>query len=144
MLMDTGVFDSFISWCKKNDMIIKPTRTGFKIKFFQISFNITKNGEKYEIDENSSIWQNYRSRYFIPGIRVNKNKVEKLCKNFKWDEYKSARLFFNKHSNTWGLYGVCMKDREIIFRKICSLGKNALINAFGTDWEEKYWEEIYQ
>lgn len=125
-------------------MIVKPVKAGFKIKFFQVSFEILKNEDGYEIDENSSLWKNYREKYFIPGIRINKNKVEKLFKNFRWDAYKSARLFFNEHSNTWGLYGVCMQNREVIFRKICTINKNNLIGVFGPDWEEKYWEEIYQ
>lgn len=144
MQITTEVFNCLISWCKKNDMIVKTIKSGFRIKFFQVTFDIFKNENGYEIDENSSLWENYRKRFFIPGIRISKVKVEKLYKGFKWDVYKIARLFFNEHSKTWGLYGVCMNDKTIVFRKICSLNKNVLIMAFGPDWEEKYWEEIFK
>ena len=144
MLLSSSVFENFIKWCEKNDISVKQKKNVLKIKVFDVSFDLIKTKEGYEIDENSTIWINYKNNYFLPGIQLRKNKVEKLFPNFPWCKYKFARLFYNEHSNTWGLYGVCMKDREIVFRKICTLGKNALINAFGTDWEEKYWEEIYQ
>jgi hypothetical protein len=125
-------------------MFVKTTKHGFKVRFFQVNYTILRNEKGFEIDENSPLWKNYRERFFIPGIRITKIKTEKLYKDFKWDVYKIARLFFNEHSNTWGLYGVCMKDKELIFRKICSIRKDQLIRAFGPDWEEKYWEEIFK
>ena len=125
-------------------MIVKTIKSGFRIKFFQVTFDIIKNENGYEIDENSSIWQNYKSKYFIPGMRVNKTKTEKLCPNFNWAEYKFARLFFNEDAKNWALYGVCMKNREVLFIKIKMLSKVLLIHTFGHDWEEKYWEEVYE
>ncbi len=125
-------------------MIVKESSKGIKIKVFDVSFNVVKTNGGYEIDENSTIWVNYKSNYFIPGIQLRKNKVEKLFPDFPWKKYKFARLFFNEHSNTWGLYGTYMENNEINFKKVCSLSRDRLIGAFGMDWEEKYWEKIYQ
>lgn len=146
MLLSCSVFDAFIHWCHKNDMVVKEHKKGtkIKIKVFDVSFELNKTDNGYEIDENSTIWINYKSNYFLPGIQLKKNKADKLFQHFPWDKYKFARLFYNPHSNTWGLYGTCMEDREIIFRKVCNVAENRLVGAFGEDWEEKYWEIIYQ
>lgn len=144
MLLNSSVFENFIKWCEKNDICVKEKKNCLKIKVFDVSFDLIKTKEGYEIDENSTIWINYKNNYFLPGIQLRKNKVEKLFPNFPWCKYKFARLFYNEHSNTWGLYGTFMHEREIIFRKVCNLSKDRLAGAFGPDWEEKYWEIIYQ
>ena len=144
MLLSSSVFENFTKWCEKNDMSFKEKKNILKIKVFDVSFDLIKTKEGYEIDENSTIWINYKNNYFLPGIQLRKNKVEKLSPNFPWCKYKFARLFYNEHSNTWGLYGTFMQEKEIIFRKVCNLSKDRLAGAFGPDWEEKYWEIIYQ
>lgn len=144
MLLSIPVFKSFITWCHKNGMVLREKKNSIKIKVLDVTFTLNKTDKGYEIDENSTIWINYKSNYFIPGIQLNKNKTEKLYRGFPWEKYKLARMFFNEHSNTWGLYGVYMENREIIFRKVCNLPKERIAGVFGDDWEEKYWEQIYQ
>ena len=145
MLLSTSVLENFKRWCDKNNILYKENKSrNLKVKVFDVSFTIEKTENGYEIDENSTLWVNYKTNFFIPGIPLRKNKIEKLLPSFDWKKYKFGRLFFNSHSNTWGLYGTYMENREIIFRKLCNLSKDRLIGAFGEDWEEMYWEQVYE
>lgn len=144
MLLSTSVFENFIKWCQKNGFEYRENKNNVKVKVFDVSFTLKRTENGIEIDENSTLWINYKSNYFLPGIPLKKNKLEKLAPNFDYNKYRFGRLFYNSHSNTWGIYGTYMKDNEIFFRKVSNVRPYKLIGIFGEDWEEKYWEVIYR
>ena len=125
-------------------MVVKEKKNSFKVKVFDLTFTIQKVKGGYEIDENSTLWINYRSNYFLPGIQLKRTKADKMCPNFDWKKYSFARLYFKEGYNLWAIYGTRMENREILFEKVCYVGRERIIGAFGLDWEEIYWEKVYQ